>query len=219
VSATPTIKWFSFSVRVNGIEFAQVAVRSYGEQAKEFEIIIRDHHLGAFALHEEFFLEIPDGDQAISGWHPVSFSGLMSVVWTVALMLRLDVVEDKISSSSFSLEPERPSRCRIERIPVAGDSSHLDRLHRSLQLARIRYQIVGGLDSRGRGRGHLTVAVSSLVSAGVCLQRAGFFESPESKYVLVDSSTGWKVRLLEAWPGHSKQGVDETKLPKNRESI
>jgi len=72
----------------------------------------------------------------------------------------------------------------------------MDRLHSSLLHARIQYGIVGGLDSRGRSAGHLTVAVSSLLGAGTCLRRAGFLESPESKYVLVDSITGWKVRLL-----------------------
>ena len=122
----------------------------------DFEVMIRDHYLGAFALHEEFVLEIPDSNHTISGWRPVSFSELMSVIWTAALMLRLDVVTDTISHLS-------QSHCRMERIPVEGDSSHIDRLHSSLQRARIGYQVVGGLDSRGRGRGHLTVAVSSLV--------------------------------------------------------
>lgn len=190
MSAPAAVEWLSFSLRVNGIEFAEVAVRSCGEQAKDFELMIRDHHLGAFALHEEFVLEIPDSIHAISGWRPVSFSELMSVIWTAALMLHLDVLTDTISNSG-------QSHCRMERIPVEGDSSHIDRLYRSLQQARIGYQIVGGLDSRGRGRGHLTVAVSSLVSAGTSLRRAGFFESPGSRTLLIDSSTGWKVRLLE----------------------
>ena len=190
MSAPATVEWLSFSLRVNGIEFAEVAVRSCSEQAKEFEVIIRDHHLGAFALHEEFVLEIPDSSQAISGWRPVSFSELMSVIWTAALMLRLDVVAETISNSS-------PSHCRMERIPVEGDSSHIDRLRTSLLQSRIGYQIVGGLDSRGHGRGHLTVVVGSLVSAGTYLRRAGFFESPGSRTLLIDSRTGWKVRLLE----------------------
>ncbi len=197
MSAPAALEWLGFSVRVNGIEFAEVAVCSCGEQAMDFEVMIRDHHLGAFALHEEFVLEVPKGKPANCGWRPVSFSELMSAIWTAALMLHLDVVADTISNSS-------PSHCRMERIPVEGDSSHIDRLHTSLQQARIGYQIVGGLDSQGRGRRHLTVAVGSMVGAGMCLQRAGFFESPESKYVLVDSTTGWKVRLLEAWPRHSK---------------
>ena len=190
MSAPSTLEWLSFFVRVNGIEFAEVAFRSCGERAEEFEVMIRDHHLGAFALHEEFVLEISDSNHAISGWRPVSFSELVSVVWTAALMRGLDVVTDTISNSS-------QSHCRMERIPVEGDSSHVDRLYRSLQRARIGYQVVGGLDSRGQGRGHLTVAVSSLVSAGTSLRRAGFLESPESKYLLIDSRTGWKVRLLE----------------------
>ena len=191
MSAPAAFAWLSFSLRVNGIEFAEVAVRSCGEQAKDFDVMIRDHHLGAFALHEEFVFEIPGGNHAISSWRPVSFSELMSIIWTASLLLRLDVVTDTISNSS-------QSHCRMERIPVEGDSSHVDRLHRSLQQAQIGYQVVGGLDSRGQGRGHLTVAVSSLVSAGTSLRRAGFLESPGSQTLLIDSRTGWKVRLLES---------------------
>jgi hypothetical protein len=197
MSGPSTVEWFSFLVRVNGIEFVQVAVRSCLEQAKDFEVIIRDHHLGAFALHEEFVLEVPKGKQGSTGWRSVSFSELMSALWTTALLLGLDFVTDAISNSRPSHELQSPSHCRIERIPVEGDSSHIDRLHSSLQRARIGYQIVGGLDSLGRGRGHLTVAVTSLFSAGTSLRRAGFLESPESKYLLIDSRTGWKVRLLE----------------------
>ena len=191
MSAQAAVEWLNFFVRVNGIEFAEVAVRSCGEQARDFDVMIRDHHLGAFALHEEFVLEIPDSSHAISDWRPVSFSELTSVIWTAALMLRLDVVTDTISNSS-------QSHSRMERIPVEGDSSHIDRLHSSLEQARIGYQVVGGLDSRGQGRGHLTVAVSSLVSAGTSLRRAGFLESPGSQTLLIDSRTGWKVRLLES---------------------
>lgn len=190
MNAPAAVECLSFFVRVNGIEFAEVAIRSCGEQANDFEVMIRDHHLGSFALHEEFVLEIPDSNHAIPGWRPVSFSELMSVIWTAALMLRLDVVTDTISHLS-------QSHCRMERIPVEGDSSHIDRLHSSLQRARIGYQVVGGLDSLGRGRGHLTVAVTSLFRAVTSLRRAGFLENPESKYLLVDSRTGWKVRLLE----------------------
>src|SRR5271169_5511993 len=165
MSAPAAVAWLSFCLRVNGIEFAEVAVRSCREQAKDFDVMIRDHHLGAFALHEEFVLEIPDGNHAISGWRPVSFSELMSVIWTAALLLRLDVVTDTISNSS-------QSHWRMERIPIEGDSSHIDRLRTSLQQAQIEYQVVGGLDSRGQGRGHLTVAVSSIVSARTSLRRS-----------------------------------------------
>jgi len=162
--------------------------------------VIRDRWLGSFALHEEFLLEILErkGDNVC--WRPVSLPELKDAVWKEAQMTDSNFgLRTSPGSSSFPAL-QRSAHCRFGRIPIDGDSSHLDRLEASLMHARIRYQIVGGLDSRGRSRGHLTVAVSSLLGAGTCLRRAGFLESLESKYVLIDSPTGWKVRLLEGRP-------------------
>jgi hypothetical protein len=47
----------------------------------------------------------------------------------------------------------------IGRIPVEGDSSHIGRADEALTRAGIRFQIVGGLDSRGRGVCHVTLVV------------------------------------------------------------
>jgi len=197
VRAQSSSEWFSFSMRVNGLEFHQACWRWCGEHPTDFEVVIRDRQLGSFALHEEFVLEIPRGKEGNIGWCPVTLLAMKDAIWKGAQMTTPDFVARTSPGSSPSHELQRSSHCRIERIPVEGDSSHMERLHTSLLRSRIRYQIVGGLDSRGRSAGHLTIAVSSLLAAGTCLRRAGFLESPESKYVLVDSRTGWKVRLLE----------------------
>jgi len=196
VRAQSSSEWFTFSVRVNGVEFHQACWRWCGEHPTYFEVVIRDRQLGSFALHEEFVLEMLRGKEGNASWGPVTLLEIKDAVGKVAQMTTPDFVASTSPGSSASHELQRSSHCRIERIPVEGDSTHMDRLHSSLLRARIRYQIVGGLDSRGRSAGHLTVAVSSLLGAGTCLRRAGFLESPESKYVLVDSITGWKVRLL-----------------------
>jgi hypothetical protein len=205
VRTEATSEWFSFSMRVNGVEFHEAYLRSCGEQSASPELVIRDRQLGSFALHEEFLLEILErkGDNVC--WCPVSLPELKDAVWKEAQMTDSNFgLRTSPSSSSFT-DLQGPAHCRIERIPVEGDTSHIDRLENSLTQARIRYRIVGGLDSRGRSWGHLTVAVSSLLGAGMCLRRrAGFLESPESKYVLIDSRTGWKVRLLEDRPRRSR---------------
>ena len=187
-------------MRVNGVEFHEVHLRSC-ESPSNFEVVIRDRLLGSFALHEEFLLEVPEGKSDNARWRPVSFLELKDAVRTQAQMTDSNLGTRKSAGSSSFPDLHRPSHCRIDRIPVEGDSSHVDRLQNSLTQKRIRYQIVGGLDSRGRSSGHLTVAVSSLLGAGMCLRRSGFLESPESKYLLIDSRTGWKVRLLEGGPG------------------
>jgi len=190
-------------VRVNGVEFHEVHLRSC-ESPSNFEVVIRDRLLGSFALHEEFLLEVPEGKSDNARWRPVSFLELKDAVRTQAQMTDSNLGTRKSAGSSSFPDLHRPSHCRIDRIPVEGDSSHVDRLQNSLTQKRIRYQIVGGLDSRGRSAGHLTVAVDALLRGVMCLRRAGFLASPESKYVVIDSRTGWKVRLLEARPRRSR---------------
>lgn len=198
MSPASTLKWLVFSVRVNGLEFQEASLRPCGESPSNLEVVIRDRLLGTFALHKEFLLEIREGQRCNAGWRAVSLEELQ-----VAIARAVQVTDPNFDTRTrpgsipFQDRQSLP-RCRIERIPVEGDSSHLDRLRGSLLTAQIRYQIVGGIDSRGRAAGHLTIAVSSLLRARLCLRRAGFLESPESKYVLIDSCTGWKVRLLEA---------------------
>jgi hypothetical protein len=203
VRAQSTSGWFPFAVRANGVEFHQTCLRSCGEHPTNFEVVVRDRQLGNFAIHEEFLLEIQEGNPDNTRWRPVSLTELRDAIGREARITDSDYVERTSSCSSPLDNSQRQSHIRIERIPVEGDASHVDRVHAALAQARIRYQIVGGLDSRGRCRGHVTLAVPSLLGAGMCLRRAGFLESRESKYVLIDSRTGWKVRLLEEMPRRS----------------
>lgn len=137
-------------------------------------------------------------------WRHVSLLELTKAISTEAQSKKADFDCDTYLDPSLGRYYEKQLRGPIERIPVEGDASHLDRLHTALMEAQIRYRIVGGLDNRGRGWGHLTLAVSPMARAGMCLRRAGFLESSESKYVLIDSRTGWKVRLLELQPARSR---------------
>jgi hypothetical protein len=157
-----------------------------------FEVVIRDPELGSFALHEEFLLEVLEGKEDNTLWRHVSLLELKDAISKEARMMDSDCGWHTSPGSSPTHDPPRPSHRRI------------DRVHAALLQARIRYQIVGGLDSRGRSWGHLTLVVGSLLGGGVCLRRAGFLESPESKYILIDSRTGWKVRLLEGRPRRSR---------------
>ncbi len=195
--AQSSSEWFTFSMRVNGVEFHRASWRSRGEHPTDFEVVIRDRQLGSFALHEEFVLEIPRGPERNPGWCPVTLLEMKDAVWKDAQTTTPDFVARASSDSTPSHDLQRESHRRFERIPVEGDSSHLDRLHRALLTARIQYQIAGGLASEGRSSGHLTVAVSSFFGAVTCLRRAGFLDSAESQFVVIDSRTGWKARLLE----------------------
>jgi hypothetical protein len=197
VRAQSTPGWFAFTVRVNGVEFDEASLRPDEDGRSNLEVVIRDRLLGSFALHEEFLLEVPEGSGDNNRWRQVSLKELRHAIRQEVQRMDSEFGWRPSPSSSPSNDPPTQSRHRIARLPVEGDSSHIDRIHQALLKARIRYQIVGGLDSRGRSWGHLTLVVPSLLGAGIHLRRAGFLESPESKYVLVDSRTGWKVRLLQ----------------------
>jgi len=84
----------------------------------------------------------------------------------------------------------------FSRIPIEGDLSHIERAKDALSRGKVRYQIVGGIGSRGRISGHATFLVHSLLGAQICLRRAGFLRAPDSEHVLIDSENGWKIGLL-----------------------
>jgi hypothetical protein len=86
------------------------------------------------------------------------------------------------------------------RISIEADSGHIDRAEEVLSRGKVHYRIVGGIRSGGRVWGLATFLVDSLPGARTHLRRAGFSQSSESKYVLIDSENGWKIRLLEERP-------------------
>lgn len=187
----------SLTIRVNGLEFREVILLRCVDDRHSWRVAISDRRVGCFALHEGFQLEIcPEGGIG-TDWQRISLTDL-----------RITALEEAQNGAN-ELEQIVPTTCGqwegrskadsgiIERIPVEGDSSHVDRLTRALSQARIRFQMVGGLASSGQNTGHITVVVSSLSAARVWLWRAGFLESSESRCLLVDSRTGWKIQLLE----------------------
>jgi hypothetical protein len=187
----------SLTIRVNGLEFREVILRRCVEDRQKWQVAISDRWVGCFALHEGFQLEIrPDGGVE-TDWQRISLADLRIAALQEAQNGAIDLEEVAPTTCGQREDPTTDDRGIIARIPVEGDSSHVDRLSQALSQARIRFQMVGGLDGRGQGSGHVTLVVSSLPAARVWLWRAGFLESPESKYVLIDSQTGWKVRLLE----------------------
>jgi len=187
----------SLTIRVNGLEFREVILRRCVDDRQNWRFAINDRSVGCFALHEGFQLEIrPDGGVG-ADWQRISLTDLRIAALEEA-QKGANELEPVVATTRGQWEaPARDDSGIIERIPVEGDSSHVDRLTRALSQARIRFQTVGGLARRGQSTGHMTVVVSSLSAARVWLRRAGFLESSESRYLVVDSQTGWKIRLLE----------------------
>lgn len=135
VSAPAASGWFSFSVRVNGVEFQLVCLRPCVEQSTLLDVVIRDRLLGSFALHEEFVLELPRGKEDDRRWCPVSLQELKDAIGKEVRVTDTNIGARIGLGSSPSQDLQRAPRCRIDRIPVEGDSSHLDRLHEYLLMA------------------------------------------------------------------------------------
>ncbi len=187
----------SLTIRVNGLEFREVFLRRCVDDRQNWRVAISDRCVGCFALHQGFELEIRPERCVETDWQRISLTDLRIAALKKA-QNGADELEQVIPTTCGQWEtPTRTDIGIIERIPVEGDSSHVERLAGALSQARIRFQMVGGLASPGQSAGHMTVVVSSLPAARVWLWRSGFLESSESRWVLIDSQTGWKVRLLE----------------------
>jgi hypothetical protein len=187
----------SLTIRVNGLEFREVILCRCVDDRQNWRVAISDRCVGCFALHEGFQLESRSDGSLETDWQRISLADLRIAALEEAQIGAHELEQVAPTTCGQWEAPTRADSGIIERIPVEGDSSHVDRLTRALSLAQIRFQVAGGLASPGQKTGHLTVVVSSLPAARVWLWHAGFLESPESRRVLIDSRTGWKVRLLE----------------------
>ncbi len=195
---------FRFDFRVNEIEFRQGQLHPPGNDPADFQIIIEHPFLGPFAVHEEFVFELRSGDCA-GTWERVSLEQLKVAILRAS---RNDYAKPARGGQERTREDlgRASGNCpvarseHLPRIPVEGDSGHVDRAEAALSLGNVRYQIVGGIGSGGRVWGHATFLVDSLPEARAHLLRAGFVQSPESQCLLIDSENGWKIHLLEKSP-------------------
>lgn len=126
------------------------------------------------------------GEGTNEGYFDTGRGGLLAVILLVRQCL--------------SKTPEVAHTEHLPRIPIEGDSSHLDRACHALSRCKLRYRIIGGIGSGGRAWGHATFLVCSLLGGQMQLYRAGFLQSSESNGLLIDSEKGWKTRLLDERP-------------------
>ena len=109
-------------------------------------------------------------------------------------------------------------------IPIERDSSHIDRSKDALSRGKVQYKTIGGIGSHGHVWGHATFLVRSLLGVRTHPRRAGFLQSSESKYVLIDSETdgrfarvrrGRKTNQQHSLDNHAKEEIahDQRRLP------
>jgi len=205
VKSTAKSKWIQLDFRVNGLEFGRAQLMPDQPNTGSFKVVIQHTQLGSFALHDDFVLELGVGRGGSAGWRTTSLQELKNALVEAAALR----TGEKLSSAARAVdelvdwEPEISTPTNygfMPRIPVEGDTNHLERVEKALVLAGIRNRIVGGIGNRGRIWGHATFEVASPSESRHHLLRVGFIQSPESKCILIDSTNGWKICLLAETP-------------------
>jgi len=199
MKSSSKLVWIRLNFRVNDLEFREGLMRPNEQDATDFQILIEDKFLGAFALHDDFDLQMWDRE-GVRGWRKVSLEELkMAFLETSRNVGATRTEEQDERSTPLAGLPDAsdaPNSSFLPRIPIEGDSSHIDRATEALSRGRVKYQIVGGIGSQRQVWGHATFLVDSLPCARTLLYRAGFLPSCDSEQVIIDSKNGWKIRLL-----------------------
>jgi hypothetical protein len=190
--------------RVNGLEFQQGLIKPCEDDPIDFQIFIEHKFLGSFALHEDFVLELR-GTDGVGAWENASFDELKIAFLEASHNVSAKETEGEHEKTmellrGLSEVSVVANSAHFPRLPIEGDSAHIERARDAFSRGKIHCQIIGGIGSAGHVWGHLTFLVDSLPGAITQLRQAGFLTTPESNCVLIDSENGWKIRLLEERP-------------------
>ena len=175
---------------VNGMPVGSVSLRHRPNPPDDFDVVVIDPILGAFALHSGFEIDVPDPD---SVWRRVSLAEFKSSLKQDALL-----AADDLPNSSEVAE------CRlfagISDICIPNwKSSSRSVIGRQdavvLYTQRIFYRVQIPYLTFGT-----TFLVPSASTARIPLQRAGFRKSEISPTALVEPRTGCAIQLVERDP-------------------
>ena len=194
-------RWIAFDCRVNGLQFHKAKLRPMSPNPRDFEVVIEHQLLGRFGLHDDFVLELRGSTTESEGWRKVSLERLKdALLRTVELSKETEAFDGTTrvnALADWELEDPTAEQVRLlPRIPIDADTDHIGLAVDVLTEAGIQSQIIGGIGSRGKIWGHVTLLVASPLEAKASLLRAGFVPSPDSDAVLINSKNGWKIRLL-----------------------
>jgi len=191
------LAWIRINFRVNDLEFRQGLMRPSEPDANDFQILIEDRFLGSFALHDDFDLQLRGREGG--DWKKVSLEELkmafLETFSNVGAAGTQEVLESSTPLAGLDVS-DAGNSLFVPRISIEGDSGHINRATEAFSRGRVKYQIVGGIGSRGQVWGNATFVVDSLHCARILLYRAGFLPSSDSEHVVIDSKNGWKIRLL-----------------------
>jgi hypothetical protein len=181
---------FPCELLLNGVPVQSVRIRHTAEPAGDFDVVVADTVLGAFALHSGFYIDVHDAD---SNWRRVSLDELKGILKDKYLLLA-----DDLPKASEVAECRLFARVDDIEIPhwECGRLSVLAREDACVRyVQRILYRV--GIPHLVSGT---TFVVPSAATARIPLKRAGFRRSEISPSALVEPRTGCAIQVIERDP-------------------
>jgi len=175
---------------LNGVSMKSAKIRQPAGSEGDFEVVVTDPLLGAFALHSGFDIDVHEAD---AGWRRVSLEELKGF-----LRSRYLLPADDLPNASQIAECRLFARVDDIKIPnwKCGRLSALGREEACVRyVQRILYRT--GIPHLVSGT---TFLVPSAATARIPLKRAGFRQSQISPSALVELRTGCAIQLIERDP-------------------
>ena len=190
MSDTFALDDFPCELLLNGMSVRSVTIRQTTESDGDFDVVVTDSILGAFALHSDFEIDVQEAD---AGWRRVSLDELKGILKRRNLL----PIEDLPRASEIA---ECRLFARVDDIQIphweSAPRSVLRRQDACVQFAcRVLYRT--GIPHLLAGT---TFSVPSAPTARIPLKRAGFRQSEISPSALVEPRTGCSIQLIERNP-------------------
>lgn len=179
----------SFQFLLNGLSIRSAKIRQIADSQGDFEVVVTDPLLGAFALHSGFDIEVSEPD---AGWRRISLDELK------ADLKRRNQLADELPTASEIVECRLFAKVDDIEIPNwnAGQFSRLEPEGACVRyVQRIFYRV--GIPHIVSGT---TFLVPSAPTARIPLKRAGFRQSKISRSALLEPRTNVTVQLVERDP-------------------
>jgi hypothetical protein len=150
MKSSSKLVWIRLNFRVNDLEFRQGLMRPSERDATDFQILIEDRFLGSFALRDDFELQLRGREGG--DWRKVLLEELkMAFLETFRDVGVAGTREEDERSTRLAVQgvSGAPSGSFLPRIPIEGDSGHINRATEAFSRGRIKYKIVGPWASLG----------------------------------------------------------------------
>jgi len=195
VKPDPREKPLTFELRVNGV-VVEASMRRMASNPEECEVVIRDPLVGEFTINEEFAIDVKKYAGTEPIWSRVSLKHLKSTFLeatsndlpSVAEILESELYRQKDVGDGS--QPNKSSQVVLVAVQVR-------RAQRILYLAGIPSIVMSLTPHRMRNEEGALV-VPNLRNAVRELIQHGFQTGPV-KYMLTDTKTGNKLRLVQKW--------------------